>query len=181
MTIPLRLFVAMGILACLGSPVVAQTLDFDVSNGITLEEFAASQAQSVGPPQPVGQDSPQSTSLIAQSGSNNAAAVTIYDSLGAGALAYQSGRDNIASANILNSPGSIIAQIQIGAANISRVGISGGSDNLVAGAQIGNNQDMSIGLLNSRGTKVFYGAVGSDYTGAFIIKDAPPGTVVRVK
>lgn len=168
--------------AFIAAPAFAQDFEFNISNGVSIQQLAATQQQVEV--QAITRQrqsvSTQSTSLIAQAGNANSAANFTLNSKYAGVLAYQIGDGNISSASIVDSPGSSVAQIQIGSDNTSRVGIMGGQDNSVATVQISNSNAISIGLINSRGTQVVYGSAKSGYRGVVIVKDAPKGTIIHL-
>lgn len=173
---------AAALTVLIAAPVFAQDFEFNISNGVSIQQLAATQQQVEA--QTIARQrqsaSTQSTSLIAQAGNANSAANYTLNSKYAGVLAYQLGDGNISSASIVDSPGSSVAQIQIGNDNTSRVGVMGGQDNSVATVQISNSNAISIGLLNSRGTQVVYGSAKSGYRGVVIVKDAPKGTIIHL-
>ena len=165
---------------CLPALAGAQPLDFELDN-ITFEQIVA--PRGIVPDAPALNSGPGpsgSDVLVLQRGQENRAATSIDASPGGAIATVQLGQDNTAVAAIVESPGSVIAQAQIGTGNSSAVGIIGGFDNAVATAQIGQGLGAAVGLVDSQQTTITYGQAGQDYSGGVVIKNAPPGIVIRL-
>ncbi|MAM00296.1 MAG: hypothetical protein CL583_17795 [Alteromonadaceae bacterium] len=162
---------------------VAQEITFQIENSVSLEQVvtaqdtlrAAQQVQTRRDEGPLG-----STAFISQEGRLNNAQNFISQSRGASSSTLQVGLNNRSISAIIDSPGSAIAQLQAGRDNFALVGIVGGADNAVSTLQLGNELGVSVGLVNSTGTKVVYGQAGEGYNGGVVIRNAPPGTVVKL-
>lgn len=165
---------------CLPTLAGAQPLDFELDN-VTFQQIVAPRAMAPDALALNGSMGPSGTDvLVLQRGQDNRAATYIDSSPGGAIATLQLGRENIVAAVIVESPGSVIAQAQIGAGNISAVGIIGGNDNAVATAQIGQGLGVAVGLVDSQQTTITYGQAGQDYSGGVVIRNAPPGTVIRL-
>ena len=179
----IRVLAAASLLGIAYSPAAtAQQIDFEVDN-VTLEQVIASEAN-MAPGLPEGAlleaEGTGSNTFILQAGNGNFGLTSIVNSPGSLAAVLQSGDSNTAAAVIQDSPGSSIATVQIGNNNNTLAGIVGGSDNTIGTAQIGDNLGLAVGLVNSEGTTVTYGQGGENYSGGIVIRNAPPGTVVRL-
>ena len=162
-----------------------QDIDFQVNNLVSLEQVVTMQerlqAETLSPMLENRIDRFEgSSSVIIQDGIRNNGETYISSSPGALAAIAQIGVANSATGVIIDSPGSSVAQFQAGRDNSSVVGIIGSANSHVSTLQIGNNLDVAVGLLDSSDTQVVYGQMGSDYNGGIVIKNAPPGTVVRL-
>ncbi|WP_157384441.1 hypothetical protein [Nitratireductor soli] len=165
-------------------PVFAEPLSFQVDNA-SVEQIVAGQQQRNYEPfagilDPAALTDAGSSVVILQRGENNAAASHVRNSPGAGIATLQFGAQNNAIATIDNSPGSVIGQVQIGDGNTSIAAIVGGAGNTLATAQIGNGLGALVGLVNSQDTVVTYGQAGQNYNGGVVIKNAPPGTRIKI-
>ena len=163
----------------------AQDIDFQVNNLVSLEQVITMQdqlqAETLSPMLESRIDRFEgSSSVIIQEGTRNFGETYISSSSGAVAGIAQVGASNSATGVIIDSPGSSVAQFQAGRDNSSLVGIIGGANSHVSTLQIGNNLGVAVGLVDSTDTQVVYGQAGSDYNGGIVIKNAPPGTVVRL-
>lgn len=181
-------------LTVLSQAASAQNLDFQVEN-FSLEQIVTSGAASTRFQQPLLIATPSittsapinaetisvgSNSVILQGGSLNFANTFITRSPGSNVATLQQGGQNKAYAIIDESPESDISQVQLGQQNFSVVGIFGGKENTVSTAQIGAQLEVAVGLVDSIKTKVVYGQAGTEYSGGIIIRNAPPGTVIRL-
>ena len=165
---------------------LAQDIDFQVNNLVSLEQVITIQerlqAETLSPMHENRIDRFEgSSSVIIQDGIRNFGETYISSSSGALVAIAQIGVSNSATGVIIDSPGSSVAQFQAGRDNSSLVGIIGSANSHVSTLQIGNNLDVAVGLVDSNDTQVVYGQMGSDYNGGIVIKNAPPGTVVRLK
>ncbi|MDF3384594.1 MULTISPECIES: hypothetical protein [unclassified Sulfitobacter] len=161
----------------------AQEITFQIENSVSLEQIVTAQdVLTAGQPGMVrrSEASLGSTAFISQEGRLNNAQNFTSRSPGASTSTLQIGLNNRSIGAIIDSPGSAIAQLQAGRENFSLVGIVGGADNAVSTLQLGNELGVSVGLVNSTGTKVVYGQVGEGYNGGVVIRNAPPGTVVKL-
>lgn len=161
----------------------AQEVTFQIENSVSLEQIVTAQDVLTAAQQVVARrdDTPlESTAFISQEGRLNNAQNFIFRSRGAASSILQVGLNNKSIGAIIDSPGSAIAQLQAGKDNFSLVGIVGGADNAVSTLQLGNELGVSVGLVNSTGTKVVYGQAGEGYNGGVVIRNAPPGTVVKL-
>tara|TARA_R110002012_G_scaffold47399_1_gene124200 strand:- start:4277 stop:4861 length:585 start_codon:yes stop_codon:yes gene_type:complete len=162
--------------------VAAQEITFQIENSVSLEQIMTAQDFLTATPQVVERRDAfsGSTSIISQEGTRNSAQNYISRSDNAFSSTLQVGVDNTSIGAIIDSPRSVIAQLQAGGNNFSLVGIVGGADNAVSTLQLGNDLGVSVGLVNSTETKVVYGQAGEGYNGGVVIRNAPPGTVVKL-
>jgi hypothetical protein len=163
----------------------AQDIDFQVNNLVSLEQVITMQdrlqAETLSPTFERRIDRFEgSSSVIIQDGTRNLGETYISSSSGAVAGIAQIGVSNSATGVIIDSPGSSVAQFQAGRDNSSLVGVIGGANSHVSTLQIGNNLDVAVGLVDSTDTQVVYGQIGSDYNGGIVIRNAPPGTIIRL-
>ena len=133
-------------------------------------------------------------SLIQQIGVGNRAFTSSVDSAGSSTAIIQGGGGNEAAAEIEDSPNSAILIAQLGGFNTAVAEIRRGSDNGIAISQTGNNHTAGVSLVDSVGTTVLYGQIALEaqvdgatiatspngQTGAYVIRNAPRGTVVRL-
>lgn len=167
-----------------GGSALAEPISFQVDNA-SVEQIVAGQQQRSYEPMagildPSTLTEAGSSVVILQRGEDNAATSHVRNSPGAGIATLQIGAQNSAIAAIEDSPGSVIGQVQIGNGNTSVAAIVGGSGNTLATAQIGNGLGALVGLVNSQDTVVTYGQAGQDYNGGVVIKNAPPGTHIKI-
>lgn len=186
---PVRAVVSTCLLFAAAAPAAyAEPISFQVDN-VQIEQVVSAgqqQANSAANPALAGKTGPSalpgsgSSSVLLQQGEANAAGAVISGSDGAAAAALQAGSANTAIAVIEDSPGSKIGQVQIGTGNVAAAAIVGGGGNTVATAQIGSGLGALIGLVDSVDTTITYGQAGQNYNGGIIIKNAPPGTSIKV-
>ncbi|WP_212523118.1 hypothetical protein [Actibacterium sp. MT2.3-13A] len=176
-----------GALLALGLATAAQAQDLSFSVGnFSLEQLVVANGQNpYTATLPNGLGSAESTnrsatSIIVQQGSGNRASAYSTNSPGAALASIQLGQSNRAVGVIEDSPGSTIAQAQFGSNNDSLVGILRGADNAVSTVQLGDGLGASVALVDSTSTTVVYGQAGQNYNGGIVIRNAPPGTVVKL-
>lgn len=178
----LAVFLAAGIGVAHSVPVArAQSIDFQIGN-VSLEQVTSSRSHASPEADAIanGENIQTSHTMILQHGDGNSATASTSGSPGSLIATLQAGEDNRNISVIVDSPGSKIGSVQIGRDNTAILGIVGGSGNTIGTAQIGSNLGALVGLVNSEDTTVLYGQAGKDYNGGIVIKNAPPGTVVRL-
>ena len=177
-------FVASALVCELRADIVAaQEVTFQIENSVSLEQVVTAQDVLTAAQRGASRrddTSLGSTAFISQEGRLNNAQNFISRSRRASSSTLQVGLNNRSISAIIDSPGSAIAQLQAGRDNFSLVGIVGGADNAVSTLQLGNELGVSVGLVNSTETKVVYGQAGEGYNGGVVIRNAPPGTVVKL-
>lgn len=179
----------------LATAVTGQSLNFVVQNDLSPREIYVSSRQGTGGA-PANSNAATQAALSSQQNRFNSVGFSNYslqyggdnfsgaytnNSPGSSVAAIQYGQSNSAVALIEDSPGSVVAQFQLGSDLSSDVFIIRGQNNNVATAQLGNSLGISFGLVDSTETTVVYGQAGENYSGGIVVRNAPPGTVIRLK
>ncbi len=187
------LALAIGI-AAYGASASAQALNFVVQNDLSpVEVLVSAQQGNFAAPTANGASlaaqglqsntafGQGAANLQAQTGQNNTSRNFVNQSQGAATGSFQLGQSNRSLGVVSDSPGSVIAQYQAGSRLTSNVFVVGGNNNAVSTVQIGNNLGANVALVDSQNTTVVYGQVGRNYGGSITFRNAPAGTVIRLK
>ncbi len=187
------LALAVGIAAYSGSA-DAQALNFVVQNDLSpVEALVSAQQGNLAAPTANGASlaaqglqsntafGQGAANIQAQNGQGNVSRNFVRDSQGAATGSFQLGQRNSSVGVVSNSPGSVIAQYQAGSRLSSNVFVVGGNNNNVSTVQIGNKLGANVALVDSQDTTVVYGQVGRNYGGSITFRNAPAGTVIRLR